>query len=225
MIQLKKFSKAYGSHLVLDNINLDIYPGKVTGIVGKNGAGKTTLFKCMCHLESHAGSIVSPLRPLKDHIGFLPTIPYFFNLMNGAEYIRLLCNAKKVNVPGLNKINIFNLPLNEYAVHYSTGMKKKLALTALLQLKNQVYILDEPFNGVDIQSNLIIDEIINRLKEKGHTILISSHIFSTLKKSCDIIHLLSDGKITKSVGPEQFNLLEEQMIDTSIISIVDQLEL
>jgi ABC-2 type transport system ATP-binding protein len=224
MIHIKQLSKAYGSHLVLDDINLMINPGQVTGIVGKNGAGKTTLFKCLSHLESYAGSIESPYQPLKDHLGFLPTIPYFFKLMTGAEYIRLLCNAKKVDVPDLKKINIFSLPLDEYAVHYSTGMKKKLALTALLQLKNQVYILDEPFNGVDIQSNLIIDEIISRLKGRGHTILISSHIFSTLEKSCDVIHLLTEGKITKSVGPDQFSLLHEEMKDASIDSLVNRLE-
>jgi len=71
---------------------------------------------------------------------------------------------------------------------------------------------------------MIIDEIISRLKGRGHTILISSHIFSTLEKSCDVIHLLTEGKITKSVGPDQFSLLHEEMKDASIDSLVNRLE-
>lgn len=76
--------------------------------------------------------------------------------------------------------NIFDLPLNQYAATYSTGMKKKLALMAILIQENKVLILDEPFNGVDIHSNIIITEIIHQLKLLNKTILISSHIFSTL---------------------------------------------
>jgi ABC-2 type transport system ATP-binding protein len=64
---------------------------------------------------------------------------------------------------------------------------KKLALTAILLQENKFFILDEPFNGVDIQSNIIITEIIIKLKELGKTILISSHIFSTLNDTCDEI--------------------------------------
>jgi ABC-2 type transport system ATP-binding protein len=64
---------------------------------------------------------------------------------------------------------------------------KKLALTAILLQENKFFILDEPFNGVDIQSNIIITELIIKLKELGKTILISSHIFSTLNDTCDEI--------------------------------------
>ena len=104
-------------------------------------------------------------------------------------------------------------------------MKKKLALGAILQLENDYYILDEPFNGVDIQSNMIITEIIHRLKALNKIVLISSHIFSTLQKTCDRIYLLQKGKIDRAVEKAEFDALEQEMIDFTIGDSTDQLGL
>lgn len=221
MIEIKGLSKAYGPEEVLQNIDLSFEKGKVYGIVGENGAGKTTLFKCIAGLEKHQGEVISDLQPLKNHLGFLPTLPYFFSKITGREYLQLLCNARQAKNINFNERNIFDLPLDKYAVNYSTGMKKKLALLAVLLQRNDVFILDEPFNGVDIQSNIIITEIIHQLKKLNKTIIISSHIFATLSEVCDEIHLLQHGLITRTVFQEAFNALEEEMkaitIDNKVI--------
>lgn len=213
MISIEQLSKAYGPKTVLNNINLRFDVGKVYGIVGENGAGKTTLFRCLAELERHEGQIHSDINPLKEKLGFLLTNPFFFNKITGREYLQLLCNARKVAPGNLDEKNLFDLPLDHYAVTYSTGMKKKLALNAILLQKNKVFILDEPFNGVDIQSNMLIIEIIKKLKEEGKTILISSHIFATLRNTCDEIHLLKGGEIVKTATPDEFDELEASMID------------
>ena len=225
MIHLKHVSKAYGKKQVLEDINLQFEPGQVYGIVGANGAGKTTLFKCIAGLEPYYGKIESDQTPLKDHLGFLGTDPFFFPKLTGREYLQLLCNARGISGKDFSKTNIFNLPLDEYAVNYSTGMKKKLALGAILLLENDYYILDEPFNGVDIQSNIIITEIIQRLKQLNKVVLISSHIFSTLSKTCDRIYLLKDGTINRAVEKADFDALEQEMIDFTIGDSIDQLGL
>ena len=90
-------------------------------------------------------------------------------------------------------------------------MKKKLAITAILLQENQYFILDEPFNGIDIQSNLIMIEIIHKLRELNKTVIISSHIFSTLSDTCDKIVALQQGKVIKSVKKEDFSVLEAEM--------------
>ena len=131
----------------------------------------------------------------------------------------------KKKITNIEDKNIFDLPLNQYASTYSTGMKKKLALTAILLQKNNVYILDEPFNGVDIQSNLIITEIIKRFKELGKTVIISSHIFSTLAEVCDEIYLMKHGEIIKTVEKKDFNNLEKEMKEFTIGNKIDKLEL
>lgn len=225
MISIEALSKAYGSHAVLKDIHLTFEQGKVYGIVGENGSGKTTLFKCIAGLESHLGLIKSDFQPLKNHLGFLPTDPYFFSKITGREYIRLLCNARHIAVQDLEKQNIFDLPLDQYASTYSTGMKKKLALLAILMQKNDFFILDEPFNGVDIQSNIIITEIIRELKRLNKTVLISSHIFSTLSDTCDEIHLLKAGAFVKRVLPEEFGDLEREMQAVFIGNRIAQLGL
>ncbi|WP_348811407.1 ABC transporter ATP-binding protein [Flavobacterium maritimum] len=225
MISIENLSKSYGAKKVLDNIHLNLEKGKVYGIVGENGSGKTTLFKCISGLEKHQGTIICEYGKTKDFLGYLQTEPYFFSKITGNEYLKLLCNARNIEYSDLKEKNIFDLPLNEYAIKYSTGMKKKLAFTAILIQENKLFILDEPFNGVDIQSNIIITEIIHKLKEMGKTILISSHIFSTLNDTCDEIFLLKNGNIIKQVFKNEFGLLEREMKEFSIGNKIEKLNL
>jgi ABC-2 type transport system ATP-binding protein len=225
MIKIEKLSKFYGKKQVLNSINLEFKKGKIYGIVGENGAGKTTLFRCISGLENYKGHISSDYTKIKDHLGLLLTEPFFFSKITGKEYIRLLTNARQTEVINIEDKNIFDLPLNQYASTYSTGMKKKLALTAILLQENNVFILDEPFNGVDIQSNLIITEIIERFKKLEKTVIISSHIFSTLANTCDEIYLMKNGEIIKKVEQEGFNNLEKEMKEFIVGNRIDKLEL
>lgn len=211
MIHIENLSKQYGAHRVLQNVNLRLEAGRVHGIVGENGAGKTTLFKCIAGLQDFDGSITSERQPLKNHLGFLQTDPFFFQKITGREYLQLLCNARNLPSPNLNEKNIFDLPLDQYATTYSTGMKKKLAMTAILLQNNDYYIFDEPFNGVDIHSNILITEIIAQLRSLGKTVAISSHIFSTLNDTCDEISLLKDGELLRTVQRAGFSALEQEM--------------
>lgn len=225
MIKIKNLSKFYGKNQVLNSIDLEFKKGKTYGIVGENGAGKTTLFRCISGLENYKGTISSEYTNLKDHLGLLLTEPFFFSKITGKEYIQLLANARQTKLTNIEDRNIFDLPLKQYASTYSTGMKKKLALTAILLQENNVFILDEPFNGVDIQSNLIITEIIKRLKKLQKTIIISSHIFSTLAETCDEIFLMKTGKIIKKVEKADFNNLEKEMKEFTVSNQIDKLKL
>ena len=225
MIKIKELSKLFGNKEVLKNLSMEFSTGNVYGIVGENGAGKTTLFRCIAGLESYSGEIISDVKPLKNHLGLLLTEPFFFSMMTGREYIRLLCNARgKTNVD-IDSKNIFDLPLEQYASTYSTGMKKKLAITAILLQENEYFILDEPFNGVDIQSNIILTEIILKLKELNKIVIISSHIFSTLSDTCDEIHLLRKGEQIKSVNKTGFKDLEQEMKEITIGNLIKNLDL
>lgn len=225
MIQLNNITKSYGKNQVLKGINITFEQGKVYGIVGENGAGKTTLFRSIAGLESCKGEIKSEFQPLKNYLGFLQTHPFFFSKITGQEYLQLLCNARNVELPDLKKNNIFNLPLNQYASTYSTGMKKKLAFLGVLLQKNDVYILDEPFNGVDIQSNLIITQIIHRLKKQNKIVLISSHIFSTLNDTCDEIHVLKEGQFQPKVDKVDFGKLEQEMLAATNFDLLSDSEI
>ena len=224
MINIHNLEKYYGKKCVLSEVDFHFEKGKVYGIIGRNGAGKTTLFKCLTGLESYKGTIQSDWDSLKDVTGVLWTEPYFFSRMTGREYLCLILRARGIEPFDFEEQNVFDLPLDEYAATYSTGMKKKLALWAILLQENQVYILDEPFSGVDIQSNLLIVEIIKKLRDKGCTILISSHIFSTLSEVCDEIGLLDQGGVKDRFLPYQFLELEEVMRRSSIGDKLERLK-
>ena len=86
-------------------------------------------------------------------------------------------------------------------------------------------MLDEPFNGVDIQSNILITGILHELKKLGKTVLISSHIFSTLRDNCDQIHLLRDGACIRTAGRHEFDALEADMNRVVIGDRIGRLDL
>ena len=210
MIKIEGLRKYYGSQQVLQGISLQLEMGRAYGIVGDNGAGKTTFFRCLAGLESYAGHITRPPH-FKDRTGLLPTDPYFLSFMTGAEYLRLLCQARGTEVADVESFNLFELPLHQYADTYSTGMKKKLALTALLLQGNDFFLLDEPYNGVDMQSNVLINKLLKAMKSQGKTILLSSHIFANLRDVCDEILWLQAGSISQRVLPPDFDALEQSM--------------
>jgi len=225
MIAIKSLRKSYGNNKVLKNINLQFKPGEINGVVGENGAGKTTLFNCIAGFENYSGDINYSNGIIKDVTGFLPTNPHFLSKITGLEYLQLLCNARNIKFENLKDKNIFDLPLKRYAETYSTGMKKKLALTAILFQNNEIFILDEPFNGVDIQSNIIIKELLLKLKELNKIVILSSHIFSTLNETCDLLHHLKGGEIINSVGKEDFAIIEKNMVSSSVKSKIGLLDL
>jgi ABC-2 type transport system ATP-binding protein len=225
MLTIKNLSKSFGKTQVLKKIDIDFKKGVTYGIVGKNGAGKSTLFRCIAGLEKYDGSISPSSRELKNQLGLLLSEPYFFAKITGREYIQLLCDARRQKLNNLDERNIFELPLDQYASTYSTGMKKKLALLAILIQENSYYILDEPFNGVDMQSNIIIESIIHKLKSLGKIVLMSSHVYSILCSTCDEIHLLNDGVFTDYATKEGFVMLENKMQNIIVGDRIDRLKL
>jgi len=213
MISLENLTKNFDNKDVLLSLNYQFESGKIYGIVGENGAGKTTLFRCIAGLEKYAGKITGSKMPIKNDLGYLQAEFYAPSKITGSEYIYLLTDARKVVLDKLSAKNIFDLPLDQYVSTYSTGMKKKLALTALLLQKNNFFIFDEPYNGIDLQSSIVFTAILKRIKDAGKTILISSHIFSTLKETCDEIILLENCRFSQIVQKPEFDQLEDLMKD------------
>lgn len=225
MIKIVDLHKSYDSKSILKGINAEFSRGKIYGIIGENGAGKTTLFRCIAGLERFDGEITSDLQPLKNYLGLLFAEPYFFDKITGEEYIRLLCNARHKDIDGITDKNIFDLPLSQYVSTYSTGMKKKLALLAVLLQGNEFFVLDEPYNGIDINGSIVLTEILLKLKELNKIVLLSSHIFSTLRDTCDEILVLKNGTFTKQVYRDNFDTLEDELKSSGVKDLVGRLGL
>ena len=212
MLKINNLSVSFGDHKVLKNLKLECSKGELHGVLGMNGSGKTTLFRTIYGFKKKDdGDCVFEKESISSRkIGFLETENYFYSYMKGQEYLDLLSGAdSRFDIEKWNKI--FDLPLNDLIDTYSTGMKKKLAFLGVMALDRPVMILDEPFNGVDVESNEKIFQILERLKEHGKVMLISSHILSSLTSICDKISFLKEGVISKTYQKEEFPLLESEL--------------
>ncbi|MDR3218502.1 MAG: ATP-binding cassette domain-containing protein [Dysgonamonadaceae bacterium] len=209
MITIENLTVSYRKGVnVIDSLHLTIIDNTINGIVGLNGAGKTTLFNAIFGLiKKEKGEVFFNRQTItKKEIVYLPTENFFYSLITGREYLSLFGNSD------IDKWNsLFKLPLDTIIDDYSTGMKKKLALMGILQQNKPVIMLDEPFNGLDIESCHILKLILLRLKEAGKTLIISSHMMESLTNVCEYIHYLEAGKVKFSRNKEQFNELEKDL--------------
>lgn len=195
---------------VIDSLTLFISDNTINGIVGLNGAGKTTLLNSVYGLKSiDSGDIKSNNRKInKKEVSFLESENYFYSNITGREYLSLFKNQ---NYDSDKWNQLFLLPLDTIVDDYSTGMKKKLALMGILKQDKPIMILDEPFNGLDIETCRIIRQILLKLRDRNKTIIITSHIIETLTNLCDYIHYLEKGKIKYSKDKSDFKEFEKEI--------------
>ncbi|MDR2237840.1 MAG: ABC transporter ATP-binding protein [Chryseobacterium sp.] len=209
MLSIKNLQVAYNNISIIENLNVNIEEGEIIGILGKNGAGKTTFFNALYHNIPYKGSIHFENKAIsRKQIGFLETENYFYPYMTGEEYLSFFTHKKSSDFCR-NLIKKFDLPLKKFVQNYSTGMKKKLALLALLLLDKPVIILDEPFNGMDFEGVGLLYEVIQDLKKEKKIVLISSHIIETLFNTCDKIAILQNKQITEVIEHNNFSLLKD----------------
>lgn len=212
MISIKNLSVSFSNNKVLDNITIDFLPHQVYGIVGLNGAGKTTFFNSLSStLKIDKGEInFNGSAITNKDIAYLETINFFYSRITGNEYLKIF---KQTNLNfNLNSLQEFlKLPLDNLTETYSTGMKKKLALLGILKQKRSLFILDEPFNGLDLETNKIVELIIASLKEKGKTVFLSSHIIDPLLTVCDGIYFLENGRFTKTFDKTNYHKIEDEL--------------
>lgn len=214
MITIKDLDISYdGKNKVIDSLNLSLMEDNIHGIVGLNGAGKTSLLNAIFGLKKvDSGAIIYHGEKItKRDIAYLVSENFFYSNITGREYLGLFKN-KSFNTDKWNEL--FLLPLDQIIDSYSTGMKKKLALLSLLKQDKPIMILDEPFNGLDIETCRIMRSILLRLKEKKKTIIITSHIIETLTNLCDYIHYLEDGTIKRSLKKQDFAKFERELFES-----------
>ncbi len=213
MITITNLSFAYKEEdFVLENINIQFQPSMVQGIVGLNGSGKTTFFNLLTGFyKADKGSILMNGLPIKKNcIAYIDTESFFYPKLTAKEFLKVFPQTNlQYDEEGLTKL--FNLPLNEFIENYSTGMKKKLLILSQIKQDKQLYIFDEPFNGLDIETNKLLIVIIEMLAHKGKTIFISSHIIEPLYNLCFHIHHLQNKHFIKSYTKQEFSVIEEEV--------------
>lgn len=217
MLAVENLDVRYAATPVLRELNLALAPGLVHGLVGRNGAGKTTLLDAIYgFVRPHSGTIRFHGRPvLPDDVGYLPAELTFYRRITGREYLRIF-HARNRTFDVAAWCGIFDLPLDRFVDEYSTGMKKKLALLGVLRLDRPVLVLDEPNNGLDLESNQLLGQLLRVWAERGRTVLVTSHVLESLTRTCDAIHLLGNGAIEGSYDAARFDRLEAQLLSAQM---------
>ena len=197
MINIERLSVNYGDTVVFEKANVFFDRGKCYGIIGFNGSGKTTLFETIYGFKHSKGKITLDGKKIKKkHIAYLPTENYFYHNLIGREYLKIFQNSNANDL--ISELeSLFNVKLDEFILTYSSGAKKKLALMGIILLKREVYLLDEPFNNLDIESVIILIEFVKKIKASGKIIIISSHIVNLLNDFCDEIYYLEKKRINR----------------------------
>lgn len=212
MIEINRLSVSFDDNAVLQSVSISLYPGKIYGIVGLNGAGKTTFFNLLAKLiKPGSGTIMMNNKPISIRdSAYQETVNYFYSGITGNEYLKIFSQTnREFNLQVMQQY--FKLPLDELIEHYSTGMKKKLALLAILKQDKPLYIFDEPFNGLDLETNKLLEVILETLRKKNKIILLSSHVMEPLITVCDTIHLLQNGQFERHFERDQFAGIDEAL--------------
>jgi ABC-2 type transport system ATP-binding protein len=210
MIRINKLTKSINKQKILNELNLDVPNSTIHGIVGKNGAGKSTLINILGGILKydegdiliHEDEKLIHTSLQKKQIGCVFEKPLFIEKLTGFEFLLFISSMYDMSeLTGIKRANellqTFELQdqRNKLIENYSKGMKSKLSLaTAILHFPKFLF-LDEPFDGIDENSILVIIEILKKMKKNGNTIIITSHQKDLLGLICSNISTIENGKI------------------------------
>ena len=211
-VEVEAVSKRFGEVVAVDGVSLTIRAGEVYSLVGANGAGKSTLFRMIVGLSEPDAGTVSVCGAdvkkkgieAKRQLGYLPEELYFYQRLTGLEYLRLVAGLKGCDageVPG--EFEFFELKAAEakWVGGYSLGMRKKLGLAAAFLGGPRVLVLDEPLNGLDVEMMRKLRLRIERERDAGRSVVVSSHVMSFVERVSDRVGVMRAGRLVAQGTP------------------------
>jgi ABC-2 type transport system ATP-binding protein len=203
---------------ILHGLSFQVGPGEMVGMIGLNGAGKSTTMKHILGLlHPKEGQILVKGKSLleapdayRQAYAYVPESPMVYEEMTVREHLRFVAMAYDVEEARLHEwmeslaaLFQMNHRLDSLPGHLSKGMRQKLMLLAAFLVKPELYLIDEPFLGLDPLGIRALLELMVERKREGAGILLCSHILSTIEKYCDAYVLLHEGRIVASGSLEQ----------------------
>ncbi|WP_158883157.1 ABC transporter ATP-binding protein [Amycolatopsis anabasis] len=203
-VSTEAVTKRYGTRAAVDGVSLRVTGGQVFGLLGPNGAGKTTLLRMLLGLVRPTTGKVAvfgepPPRTLA-RVGALIEGPGMYPYLSGRDNLRVLARQAGAPVAKVDEV-LDRVGLSARARdrtrEYSLGMKQRLGVAASLLKNPDLLVLDEPTNGLDPQGVLDMRDLVRRLGEDGHTVLLSSHLLAEVEEVCDRVAVLARGRIVR----------------------------
>ena len=207
MLKVDGVTKKFGKVLANNGISLSLGEGEIGVLLGLNGAGKSTLIKCICGLLNFKGSITvggfdCKSKEAKQILGYVPEAPALYDYLTVAEHLEFIERAYGCRNDELKErlLSIFELSdkTKKLGKELSKGMQQKLSICCALLHEPKLVIFDEPMVGLDPYAIKALKELFLELKEKGVSVLISTHMIDSVENYWDKAFILSKGELRAS---------------------------
>jgi ABC-2 type transport system ATP-binding protein len=209
-ISIHSLRKVYGSKAAVDGLNLEVPRGCFFGFLGPNGAGKTTTIRMLMGLAPPTSGSIELLGlsmpahalEIKGRIGLVPDESLLFDHLTGLEFTEFVGRMYGLTRPVARERSQELLALFELDAEprkligdYSKGMRKRVAMAAALIHRPELFLLDEPFEGVDAVGARLMKEILLEQVRRGATMFLTSHVLEVVERLCDRVAIIHDGKM------------------------------
>ena len=227
-IRIENLSKRFGETAALDGLNLSVTSGSFFGFLGPNGAGKTTTIQTLTGLlEADTGRVEVLGLPIpekadavKQAIGVVPDESVLFDRLRGLEFLEFVgrmygLEGATALSRGRELMELFELDgqTSTLIAGYSKGMRKRLALAAALIHRPQLFLLDEPFEGVDPVGARLMKDILVQQVERGATVFLTSHVLEVVERLCDRVAIIDHGRVVAEGSIADLSTGEETLED------------
>src|SRR5450631_841881 len=233
-IEIRDLRKVYGDKAAVDGLTLTVPQGCFFGFLGPNGAGKTTTIKMLMGLAPPTSGTIEllglpmPERSLdiKQQIGLVPDESMLFDHLTGGEFIefvgriygldRAMARARADEL--LDLFELGNAP-KKLIAEYSKGMRKRVAMAAALIHRPKLYLMDEPFEGVDAVGARLMNDILLDQVRHGATIFLTSHVLEVVERLCDRVAIIHDGRLVTESSMQDLRLGAESLEDAFVRAV------
>lgn len=232
VIETRQLTKRFSEQLGVDQVDLHVPKGKIYGLLGRNGAGKTTLMRMLLNLaKPSSGEILLFGKPHLHNrkttyrrIGSMLEMPGFYENLTGKENLQIIARLRgqqhQSSVEQALEIVGLHQERKKTFANYSLGMKQRLGIAAAVMHEPELLILDEPINGLDPVGITVARQYLEALcRERGTTILISSHILSEIEQLADIIGVMHNGHLVEEVSMAKLHERNRQYVQLEVSDV------
>ncbi len=233
-IEVTNLRKLYGEKAAVDGLTLTVPRGCFFGFLGPNGAGKTTTIKMLMGLAPPTSGSISLLGlPMPGHaleikqlIGLVPDESLLFDHLTGGEFIEFVgriygLDRAVARERACELMDLFELGGNGRKLinEYSKGMRKRVAMAAALIHRPQLYLMDEPFEGVDAVGARLMKDILLEQVRHGATIFLTSHVLEVVERLCDRVAIINEGRVVRDGSMAELREGSETLEDAFVRAV------
>jgi ABC-2 type transport system ATP-binding protein len=233
-IEVQNLRKVYGDKAAVDGLSITVPRGCFFGFLGPNGAGKTTTIKMLMGLAPPTSGTIQLLGlpmpergiEIKQLIGLVPDESLLFDHLTGGEFIEFVgriygLERSVARERSTELLELFELSGNQRKLiaEYSKGMRKRVAMAAALIHRPQLFLMDEPFEGVDAVGARLMKDILLEQVRHGATIFLTSHVLEVVERLCDRVAIINEGKLVMEGSMAEMRGASETLEDAFVRAV------